>query len=209
MKKIYLLGFIAISLAATYVKFTPVLVGKLNFTLFDLYAPAAGGFFGPIIGAIAVLAVGLVKLLIGQSFGQASILHLFPVLFGALYFGLNKKYFNIAIPAIAIIGFLSFPNGREVWYYPMLWLIPIITSFYKEKSVAANALGATFTTHAVGGLLWIYFFNPPASVWSTLFPIVIIERSIFAITTVVVYLLVKKAHEIYQSQNAAAPSAER
>lgn len=196
MKKIYLLGFVALSLAATYVKFTPVLVGKLNFTLFDLYAPVAGGFFGPIAGAVAVLAVGMAKLLIGQNFGTANILHLFPVLFGTLYFALNKKYINIGIPAIAIAGFLATPVGREVWYYPIFWLIPIIASFYKEKSVFANALGATFTTHAVGGLLWIYFFNPPAAVWAGLVPIVIIERSIFTLSTVLVYLAVKKFPEV-------------
>ncbi len=202
MKKIYLLGFIAISLAATYVKFTPVIVGKLNFTLFDLYAPVAGGFFGPIAGTVAVLAVAVAKLLIGQNFGTANILHLFPVLFGTLYFALNKKYFNIAIPAIAIMGFLAFPNGRAVWYYPMFWLIPIIASFYKEKAVFANALGATFTTHAVGGLLWIYAFNPPAAVWNSLIPIVIVERSIFTITTVLVYFAVKKfPYGVFARQN--------
>ncbi len=99
---------------------------------------------------------------------------------------------NILIPVAAIIGFLASPIGREVWYYPLFWLIPIVMSFYKEKSVVANALGATFTTHAIGGALWIQFFAPPASVWIGLIPIVIVERTIFTITTVGVYLLAKQ-----------------
>lgn len=193
MKKpyIYFLIFIALSLLATRLNFTPFLVGReLKFTVFDLYAPIAGGFFGPAVGAGAVLLVELTNLLIRQTFTTAGLLHLFPVMFGAWYFGSKGRLVNL-VPVLAIIGFVLHPIGREVWYYSLFWLIPLLTAFYKNN-LLANALGATFTTHAVGGLLWIYAFNPPAAIWNGLIPIVITERLIFTLTTVVVYLVVMK-----------------
>lgn len=191
---LFILGFMAFSVFASTINFTPFLAGdKLNFNLFDLYAPVAGGFFGAISGVVSVLVVGLVNLLFRQDFNLAAWLHVFPVLFGTWYFASSKKLVKIVIPALAIIGFLSSPIGREVWYYPMFWLIPIAMSFLKEKSVLARALGATFTAHAVGGVAWIHFFAPPAAVWVNLIPIVIIERTIFTLTTAAVYMLVQKA----------------
>lgn len=205
-KKLFFAIFIALSIAASFINFTPFIVGKLKFTLFDLYAPIAGGFFGPLPGTAAVFVVELANLLIKQTFTTAGILHLFPVIFGALYFGTNKKLINL-VPVIAMIGFIAHPVGREVWYYAMFWLIPLLASVFK-KHLVANALGATFTTHAVGGLLWIYFFSPPAAVWQGLIPIVITERLIFTLTSVIVYVLVRKViHAVYQSKNAAIPAA--
>lgn len=193
-QSIFILGFIGFSVFASAINFTPFIAGdKLNFNLFDLFAPVAGGFFGVLPAVAAVFMTNLINLVLGQSFNLAAVLHVFPVLFGTWYFASKRKSFNVAIPAIAIIGFLASPTGREVWYYPMFWLIPIVMSFFKEKSLLANALGATFTTHAIGGLLWIHFFSIPAQVWTGLVPIVAMERTIFTVTTAGVYLLVQNA----------------
>ncbi len=179
-----LVSMIALSVLASMITFTPFIFGQgLKFNLFDTYAP--------VLGIPAVIIVGISNLFLHHVFNLAAILHIFPVMFGAWYFGTKKKFVNL-IPLIAILGFVAHPVGREVWYYSLFWLIPIITSFYKEKSVLTNALGATFTTHAVGGLLWIYFFNPPAPVWQGLIPIVILERLIFTFTSVTVYRIIKE-----------------
>lgn len=201
--------FIGLSILASTIKFTPVLVGeKLNFTFFDLYAPMAGGFFGALFGTAAVLLSGIGSLLAHQTFSLAAVLHLFPVMFGAWYFGTDKKLVNL-IPLAAILGFIIHPIGRQVWYYSLFWLIPILASFYKKKSVLARSLGATFTTHAVGGLLWIYAFNPPAAVWIGLIPVVVMERSVFTAASAIMYLVLKKAYEIYTNQNRAVSAAKR
>ena len=50
-----------------------------------------------------------------------------------------------------------------------------------KKSLAAKALGSTFTAHAAGGAVWIWAFNLPAPVWISLIPIVALERGIFAL----------------------------
>lgn len=174
----------AFSVLASTITFTPFIFGEgLKFTLFDAYAP--------VLGIPAVIIVSIGSLFLHHTFNLAAILHVFPVIFGAWYFASRKKIVNV-MPLVAIIGFVIHPVGRQVWYYSLFWLIPVIASFYKEKSVLANALGATFTAHAVGGLLWIYAFNPPASVWNSLIPIVIMERAIFTVSTAAVYTLTKK-----------------
>lgn len=205
---ISLAAFAATSVAASQMIFTPFVAGQnSNFTFFDLYAPIAGGLFGPVAGVLAVLITQISNLLLRQTFTLAGILHLFPVMFGVWYFGSNKRLINL-IPLIAIAYFVINPTSREVWYYSLFWLIPMLCHPFKEKSLLARALGATFTTHAVGGLLWVYFFNPPAVVWAGLIPIVIMERLVFALTSAIMYVILKKVYEVYSNQNAGhAPAA--
>lgn len=192
--------FIAASIAASLVRFTPFLAGKLNFTLFDLYAPIAGGLFGAGFGALAVLAASLGNLVLQHSYSLAGALHLLPVLFGVWYFAAKRRLVAI-IPVLAILGFWATPVGREVWYYPLFWLIPLVCLHFKDKSVWVNALGATFTAHAAGGVLWALFLVPPASVWQALIPVVIAERLIFTVTIVLSYKLVLAVkREILQSK---------
>lgn len=187
--------FVALSILASLVRFAPFLVGKLNFTLFDLYAPVAGGWFGAILGPVLVFTVALVNLTVQHSYNLASILHLFPAIFGAWYFASHKRAVAL-IPLLAIFGFWMTSISRTVWYYPLFWLIPIVVVFFKDRFLVLNALGATFTAHAVGGVLWLYFFAPPAPVWINLIPIVIVERLIFASASVIAYGLVKKGVQI-------------
>ena len=203
--------FAGLSILASRINFAPFVAGhNLKFTFFDMYAPIAGGLFGSLAGMVAVFAVEVYNLLFRQTFSLAAILHLFPVIFGAWYFGSNKKLVNL-VPFIAIIGFVANPVSREVWHYSLFWLIPIVCHKFKERSLVARSLGATFTAHAAGGLLWIYFFNPPAAVWNSLIPIVIMERTIFALVSVVTYVLIQKiiSYAIPAYQNAAHAAAER
>lgn len=206
---IIILAFVGLSVLATKINFTPFVAGhNLKFTFFDMYAPIAGGLFGSLAGMAAVFLVEVCNLLLRQSFSLAGFLHLFPVLFGAWYFGSNRKLINL-IPAIAIVGFIVHPTGRGVWYYSLFWLIPIICQTFKERSLIARSLGATFTAHAAGGLLWIYFFNLPAAVWDSLIPVVIMERLVFTATSAIMYLIIQKVYAIHPHQNAADPAAQR
>lgn len=111
------------------------------------------------------------------------------MLFAVLYFA-RKDKFNLIIPMLAIIAFVIHPIGRTVWYFALFWTIPIIAYFLRDKFLMARALGATFTAHAVGGALWIWFFALPASVWISLIPVVALERSFFALGICVSFILV-------------------
>lgn len=173
------LGFFALQIPLTQIYGT---AGK--FSLFDSFAPIAGAFLGSIPGIFAVLGMRIVDYAIhGTEIDKGMIIRLFPVVFGAIYF-VNKKKFeklNIIIPVISIIAFNLHPVGRSVWFFSLYWLIPIAMHFFKDKSLFARSLGATFAQHSVGGALWIWFLNMPAELWIALIPIVAIERFAIAV----------------------------
>ena len=74
------------------INFSP-LVGAENqfFTLFQFFGPIAGGFLGPLFGAIAVLFAELIDFfIVGKETTLLNILRFTPMLFAAYYFGSKK-----------------------------------------------------------------------------------------------------------------------
>lgn len=190
-------GFIALQVPAT------TLVGSsAKFTLFDAFAPIAGGFLGSIPGAISVLAMQVLNLAVhGFNIPDAgTIIRLFPIVFAAIYFG-RKTRFNFIVPLVAMAAFIVHPIGREVWYFSLFWLIPVAAYFFQERSLMLRALGATFAAHSVGGALWIWVFALPKTVWISLIPIVAMERLMFAAGIVVSYLAVNNALNWLNNKN--------
>ncbi|OGE41589.1 hypothetical protein A3A45_03280 [Candidatus Daviesbacteria bacterium RIFCSPLOWO2_01_FULL_36_8] len=94
---------------------------------------------------------------------------------------------------------MAHPIGREVPQYTLFWLIPFIAYRYRSN-LYMRSLGATFTAHSVGGLMWIWAFNLPASVWQGLIPVVASERLLFAAGIAVSFVLVSKALSYLQSK---------
>jgi len=191
---LFALGFVVVGFIALQVPLMHVIGSKVSFTLFDAFSPISGAFLGGIIGAISVLVMQIANFITHGAHlsDTASVIRLFPMIFAALYFG-RKSFINIAIPLIAMTAFIFHPIGRHVWYYPMYWWIPVICYFFQEKSLIARSLGATFTAHAIGSTLWLYVFNLPAPVWTSLIPIVAMERLLFTAGTSVAYLAVNAA----------------
>ncbi len=198
---IFISLFSSAALLALQVPFTKLAGSNVSFTLFDFFAPMVGGFLGPVFGVISVLGVEILNLALKQQVPTTgSIIRLFPVLFGVLYFSLvNKKDKNskliLAIPVISILVFLAHPTGRSVWYYTLFWIIPLL-AYYKRDNLFIKSLGTTFTAHSVGGAAWIWAFNLPATVWNSLIPVVIQERLLFAVGISVSYLITKKVLSI-------------
>lgn len=190
-----ILGFVLLQIPVN------VLAGaRVKFTLFDLFAPISGAFLGSIFGAAAVILMQSTNLAINGFSGvqQDSILKLLatlrflPLIFGVLYFSLGaspKNRLMLIIPIVSIIIFNLHPIGRTVWFYSLFWLIPILIWPFREKFLLARSLGSTFCAHAVGGAVWIWAFNLPANVWISLIPIVVLERSIFALGISASYIL--------------------
>lgn len=164
------------------------------FTWFEFIGPQAGMFLGPVVGFIATFGARIINFIfLGQALEATTIIPLFSLAFAALYFGTNFKEklgkYTLIVPILAIIVFLAHPVGREVWYFSLFWLIPIIMSF--SKRLFAKSLGATFTAHSVGGALWIWavpFAQDPAF-WQRLFLVVPVERFIYAIGISVGFIL--------------------
>lgn len=197
--------FVAIGLVALQFPLIHLAGTKAQFTLFDSFAPVAGGFLGTWFGAVAVLLMQLVNFVIhGSKVLDAGVLiRLLPTVFATIYFG-KKTKLNVVIPILAILAFNLHPIGRTVWYYSLFWLIPIACYFFQQRSLLAKSLGATFTAHAVGGALWIYAFELPKQVWISLIPIVIVERLAFALGIAGMYLVFNNILNFFNEQNIIA-----
>lgn len=186
MKKkiVFILIFAVLGFILLQIPFTKLLGANTRFTAYDFFSPVAGGFlstwFGFVAVAVAQLGNFFYKLSVGAPLDLALFVRIFPTLFGVLFFATKSRKI-LLVPIIAIVGFWLNPIGSQVWYFPLIfWLIPVITFFLKERYLFARALGATFTIHSVGGLIWVWAFNLPAAAWQGLIPQVIVERLLFA-----------------------------
>ncbi len=157
------------------------------FTLFQLVGPIAGGFIGAIAGTISVLFAELASFIyLGKEFNLINIFRLTPMLFATYYFakfGLNKGIkgnYALLAPVAAILLFIIHPIGSQAWYYSLFWMIPVVAALYFDKHLAARSLGATFTAHSIGSVVWLYTFPTTAAFWAALIPVVIFERIAFA-----------------------------
>lgn len=194
-KKFLFVGlFTILAFISLQVPFNKLAGSNVSFTLFDFFAPMAGAFLGPVFGIVSVLSVMVTNNIIKEvPWTQGAIIRLFPTLFAVYYFAsISKKEgrWILAIPLLAILTFLAHPNGRQVPYYTLFWLIPLIAYRFRSN-LFFKSLGATFTAHAVGGAAWIWAFNLKPVVWNSLIPVVISERLLFAAGIAVSFIAMK------------------
>lgn len=179
-----LIGFIALK-----IPFTSIVGSKQAFTLFDFMGPIGGMILGAWPAALSVIVVKATDFLIsGDVPSFTTIVRFFPMAAAALYFGTKSKKISI-IPIVCMILFWAHPEGRQAWYFALLWLIPIVALFKKDRLIL-NSLGATFTAHAIGSTAFLYALNLPAAVWTGLVPVVLMERGLFAVGTWVSFLVI-------------------
>lgn len=192
-----ILGFIALQIPVTQLEGS-----KAKFMVYDAFAPVAGAFIGSLPGVVAVFLMQFINFLAHGAVVEdvGTIIRFLPMLFAVLYFA-RKEKFNLIIPALAIAAFIIHPIGRTVWYFALFWTIPIIAYFFRDRFLLARALGATFTAHAVGGALWIWFFAMPAPVWISLIPVVALERSFFALGICASFVLVNNLLALLQKKH--------
>lgn len=184
--------FATLGLVALQISVSTLVGSGAKFTLFDMLAPVLGSFLGVIPGIAAVLITHVINTLMHGGFvDTASFIRPFPMLFALIYFARGRKD-TLFIPLLAILAFNLHPVGRDVWYYSLFWFIPLAMHSLRDRFTFARALGATFTAHAVGGALWVWTFNLPATFWQGLIPVVIRERLFFALGITVVYIVMKK-----------------
>jgi hypothetical protein len=179
-KILFLIIFTVFGLLAFQIQVNKIVGSGQSFTLFELLGPVGGMFLGPVLGAVSAFFVrALNVVLFHQKIDLLTVIRFLPAMLAAFYFGAKSKKTAIIFP-ICIALFLLNPVGRQAWMYSAIWLIPFTTSFFK-KNLLLNSLGATFTAHAVGSVIFLYTFNLPASAWMGLIPVVFIERGVFTI----------------------------
>ncbi len=201
-KLIFLALFVVLGFALSQLPVNKLAGTKAQLTFFDMYYPVSGAFLGSWFGVIAVLAMQIGNLVIHGFNGVDShsvlrliaTLRFLPLIFGTLYFSFDKHNSKLSklillAPLAAIISFNLNPIGRSVWYYSLFWTIPLLVWPLRQKFLLARSLGSTFTAHAVGGAVWIWAFHLPAVVWVGLVPVVILERTVFALGMSASYIL--------------------
>jgi hypothetical protein len=179
-KVLFLIIFIVLGLAAFQVAVNKIVGSGQNFTLFEFLGPVGGMFLGPILGAVSVFVVRLLNIILfHQQLDFLTIVRFLPMMLAAVYFGLKTKKTAIIFP-ICIALFLLNPIGRQAWAYSLIWLIPFFATFFKKRLIL-NSLGATFTAHAVGSVIFLYSFGLTPAIWISLIPVVFIERGVFTV----------------------------
>jgi len=196
-KLLYVLIFAALGFLFLQLPVNNLAGTKAKLTFFDTFYPVSGLFLGSVWGVFAVGLMQIANLAFHgfSSLSSVSILmllatsRLVSMTAGVVAFSRKDKW-SLVLPVGSILIFLSNPVGREVWYFSLLWVIPFVVSPFRKKSLFANSLFATFSSHAVGGALWIWAFKTTPAYWNMLIPIVILERTIFALGISANYILV-------------------
>jgi hypothetical protein len=205
-KKFFRIIFTIISaflfLYLTKIKFGPILGTQMKFSLSVFFGPTLAKIFGVGYGTVTIILTHLIGLAAGIYKIKAvkDYFTFFPIIFAGIYFSRifkgNKKL--IFIPLICIFLFILNPIGRNVWFYSGFWLIPIITSLFKEKldkvlkiplfKIYGYSLGSAFVDHAIGSVIYLYLLKIPANFWIKAIPMTIIERLMIAAGIELFYL---------------------
>jgi len=179
-KILFSIIFTILGLVAFQISIDHIIGSTQNFTLFEFLAPIGGMFLGPVLGAVSALIVyGFNIIILHKSLDLLTVALFLPPVLAAVYFGLKNKATAIIFP-ICITLFLLNPIGRQAWPYALIWLIPFAATFFKKKLVF-NSMGATFTAHATGSIIFLYMFSLTPAIWISLIPVVFIERGLFTI----------------------------
>ena len=140
-----------------------------------------------------------------QSITPLLIAYHIPSFCASFYFAAKKsssistKIIYALLPLSCMILFVTHSVGMQIWWYSLLWLIPLIDLWAPQTHFFVHALGATFTSHAVGTILWLSMHTTTVAFWYGLLPVVIVERVVFAVSmTLLNNVIAQSAHKISQ-----------
>lgn len=203
----FTIAFAIIGLGAHLIPLSQILgASDSNFTAFDLISPIPTALLGPVAGIAAIFISKMTALIaLGKPIELFTFARILPPIAAGIFFyyyniksGLMPKVAHILIPITAMALFMFHPAiiGTAAMVYPLYWLIPIAVAFIPKYTIF-RALGATFTQHAVGTILFLYTI--PAlqqpNFWLALIPLVALERFFFALGITGSYKAVTLAYE--------------
>jgi len=155
---------------------------KINFIVgSQLACFSAVSIVTPLVGLISGLTgCGLffaMRIFFSFIYNPLGSLHLLafclPGLCASLYLASEHILIRLILPIVCMILFISHPVGGAAFAYALYWLIPIALYFVRNKSLFLQALGSTFTAHAVGSVIWLYTVPMSAVLWLGLIPIIL------------------------------------
>lgn len=160
---------------------------------------AFGGIAGSSILSFARLLIGFFTVGIG-SFKTLALY--IPGFFGSLYWASQSAAVRIAIPALCMLLFTLHPVGSQAYAYSLFWLIPIALYFVPKKSLFLEALGSTYTAHAVGSVIWLYATEMSPATWLGLIPVGCAERILFAGGMTAAHVAIAKIEAVVSAQKS-------
>jgi len=175
---------------ASFLKINFIIGSQLaHFSAISIVAPLVGLFSG-IVGCWIVLFIKMALGLWYNSLASFQILAFYvPGFCASLYLASSHIVVRLILPIVCMILFIIHPVGYASFVYALYWLIPIVLYFVRKKSFFLQALGSTFTAHAVGSVIWLYTVPMTPVLWLGLIPIVIIERLLFAAGISITYMV--------------------
>jgi hypothetical protein len=213
--------FAALFIVLTKTKMFPILGTEFNFSMGVMFGPALGGLLGIRLGVATILVSQLIGTVVGlyKIKDMLSMLVFFPILVGSIYFARSFRgdRKTIAVPAVCMVLFLLHPIGREVWFYSLFWLIPMAVIIFKDRidSVIRHpvartyscSLGTAFVDHSVGSVVYLWFLSIPGQFWVAAIPLTIMERLLIALGITFSFHAVKVAMKALQDVAMAVANA--
>jgi len=220
-KILFSILFAALFIVLSKTKMFPILGTHFHFSMGVMFGPALGGLLG--------MNLGLATIILSQAVGTAiglytikdtlSLLVFFPIMFGSIYFARSfrgdKKI--AAIPLLMMAAFIAHPVGRQVWFYSLYWLIPVAVIQFKDRIDAvlrhpvartySYSLGTAFVDHSVGSVIYLWFLNIPAAMWIAAIPLTLFERLLIALGITISFHAVKAAMNALQDVAVAVANA--
>jgi len=194
-KLVFLAVFAVFAAIAEQINFAPIIGSNASyFTLFQFFGPIVASFLGLGLGLVALAASQLVNMVVlGKAITIVNVLRLSTMLFAAYYFArIDFKKLDavgIGVPLACMALFVMTPAGAGAWYYSLYWLIPVaVRVFGWSRNLVARSLGATFTAHAIGSVIFAYSLPYTSAQWTALVPVVAYERLMFAAGIAVSYV---------------------
>ena len=115
-----------------------------------------------------------------------------PLLCSVLAFRKSSIYTSLLLPAVCMMLFILHPVGQIAWLYSLYWFIPMILYFAPEDADWKRGVIASFASHAVGSVMYLYTIHMSAAVWIALIPVVVVERLLISVGIVVVHRAVSR-----------------
>lgn len=161
------------------------------FSASNFCMPLVGSFGGITLTSIIWMLM-LSMRLATASLSVATLALYIPGYCAALYLATQSRVLKFAIPFSCMILFVTHTVGMQAALYAVYWIIPCIIGMMGTRSFFMQALGATFTAHAVGSVIWLYAMPTAPALWLGLIPVVAIERFTFAAGMVVLQYALQK-----------------
>ncbi len=176
---------------ASLFKVTSVLgSSNLIFSGINIVGPLCGAWLGmPALTAL-FFARFLLRAVAVSTFVFTPLVYHIPTFCAAASFRPGNRLFKLLLIGICCALFLSHPHGAAAWWFSLYWLIPAAIILADLKQLFWVALSSTFIAHAVGSVIWLYWFALSPEVFWALMPLVPLERVVYACGMVIVHTVV-------------------